>query len=142
MPKYKALYLLVKQVSWSSCMYIARRKSARRFESHSRHIFKRLKNYKILQIHNAITGIRTHYLEKPSDFKKIMGVKIKGNSLYFFPTKIGQKTRAFLLLFFAKYTRFVRNFLKNLFLFFFSNFYTTDTLKHLLGGPNIFGVKF
>ena len=52
----------------------------------------------------------------------------------FFPTKIGQKPREFPLLFFAKYTRFVRNFLKILFLVFFSNFYTTDTLKRFLGG--------
>ena len=71
-----------------------------------------------------------------------MGVKIQGNSQYFFPTKIGQKTREFPLLFFAKYTRFVRNFLKILFLVFFSNFYTTDTLKPLLGGPKVISVIY
>ena len=84
-------------------------------------------------------GGRLNGHEKKMGLKKIMGVKIQGNSLYFFPIKIGQKTREFLLLFFAKYTRFVRNFLKNLFLVFFSNFFTTDTLKSLLGGPIIIG---
>ena len=62
--------------------------------------------------------------------------------MFFCPTKIGQKTREFPLLFFAKYTRFVRNFLKILFLVFFSNFYTTDTLKPLLGGPKVISVIY
>ena len=62
--------------------------------------------------------------------------------MFFCPTKIGQKTREFPLLFFAKYTRFVRNFLKILFLVFFPNFYTTDTLKPLLGGAKVISVIY
>ena len=74
--------------------------------------------------------------------KKIMGVKIMEIPCIFFPIKIGQKTREFLLLFFAKYTRFVRNFLKNLFLVFFSNFFTKDVLKRLLRGPKVTSVIY
>ena len=44
--------------------------------------------------------------------------------------------------FLTKYTRFVRNFLKKLFLFFFTNFYTTDTLKSHLRGPKIISVIY
>ena len=44
--------------------------------------------------------------------------------------------------FLTKYTRFGRNFLKNVFLFFFTNFYITDTLKPLLRGPKIISVIY
>ena len=44
--------------------------------------------------------------------------------------------------FLTKKNRFVRNFLKKLFLFFFTNFYTTDTLKSLLRGPKIISVIY
>ena len=44
--------------------------------------------------------------------------------------------------FLTKYTRFVRNFLKKLFLFFLTDFYTTDTLKSLLRGPKIISVIY
>ena len=44
--------------------------------------------------------------------------------------------------FLTKYTRFLRNFLKKLFLFFLTNFYTTDTLKPLLRGPKIISVIY
>ena len=44
--------------------------------------------------------------------------------------------------FLTKYTRFGRNFLKKIFLFFFTNFYTTDTLKPLLRGPKIISVIY
>ena len=70
-----------------------------------------------------------------------MGVKKSWVSKYkeipciFFPTKIGQKTREFLLLFFAKIFRNVRNFLTKLIFFIFFHFFTTDTLKRLLRGP-------
>ena len=60
-------------------------------------------------------------------FSPPKSVKKQGNSLYFF---------------FAKYTRFVRNFLKIVFLVFFSNFYTTDTLKPLLGDPKVISVIY
>ena len=73
---------------------------------------------------------------------KIMGVKIEGNSLYFFSQQNRSKNMRIPFTFFAKYTRFVRNFLKILFLVFFSNFYTTDTLKPLLGGPKVISVIY
>ena len=44
--------------------------------------------------------------------------------------------------FLTKYTRFVRNFLKKIFLFFLTDFYTTDTLKSLLKGTNIISVIY
>ena len=63
----------------------------------------------------------------PVFFSPSKSVKNQGNSFYFF---------------FAKYTRFVRNFLKKLFLVFFSKFFTSDTLKTLLGGPKVISVIY
>ena len=56
-------------------------------------------------------GGRLNGHEKKMGLKKIMGVKIKGNSLYFFcPIKIGQKTREFFLLFFCEIYPFCAKF--------------------------------
>ena len=57
-------------------------------------------------------------------------------------TKIGQKTREFPLLFFAKIFRNVRHFLTKLKIFIFFHFFTKDISKRLLWGPETISVIY
>ena len=47
---------------------------------------------------------------KKNEVKKIMGVKIQGNSLYFFSHQNRSKNKGIPFTFFAKYARFVQIF--------------------------------
>ena len=87
-------------------------------------------------------GGRLNGHEKKKGLKKSWVSNTRKFPVIFFPSKTVKKQGNSFYFFFAKYTRFVRNFLKNLFLVFFSNFFTTDTLKTLLGGPKVISMIY
>ena len=81
-------------------------------------------------------------MKKKMGVYKIMGVKIEGNSLYFFPHQNRSKNKGIPFTFFCEIYPFCAKFFENFIFSFFSNFYTTDTLKPLLGGPKVISVIY
>ena len=87
-------------------------------------------------------GGRLNGHEKKMGLKKIMGVKIQGNSLYFFPHQNRSKNKGIPFTFFCEIYPFCAKFYDKLFFFHFFHFFRTDILKHLLGGPKIIRVIY
>ena len=134
----------VNKKSWVSkykeipCIFFASKSVKKRgnsfhffFAKYTRFVWNFLKNWFLVffsffhdrYFKNSSRGTKNNQENVVSSFREICEILVK-------------------IRFLTKYTRFGRNFLKNVFLFFFTNFYITDTLKPLLRGPKIISVIY